>query len=50
MENKEPKFSVSPSGEKFAIPEKTEYAKEFDRISKLVEKNRKEGKEIVWGV
>ena len=47
MENKEPKFSVSPSGEKFAIHEKTEYAKEFDRISKLVEKNRKDGKEIV---
>ena len=47
MEAKEPKYSVSPAGEKFAIPEKAEYAKEFDRISKLVEQNRKEGREIV---
>ena len=49
MEKKdqEIKYSISPSGEKFAIPQKSEYAKEFDRIAKLVEKNRKEGKEIV---
>lgn len=43
----EAKYSVSPSGEKFAIPEKAEYAKEFDRIAKLVEENRAAGKEIV---
>jgi UDP-N-acetyl-D-glucosamine dehydrogenase len=40
-------FSVSPTGEKFAIPLKTEYTAEFDRIHQLVEKNRAEGKEIV---
>ena len=43
----ETQYSVSPSGEKFAIPEKSEYAKEFDRIAKLVEQNRAAGKEIV---
>ena len=43
----EAKYSVSPSGEKFAIPEKAEYAKEFERIAKLVEQNRAAGKEIV---
>ena len=43
----ETKYSISPSGEKFAIPEKSEYAKEFDRIAKLVEQNRAAGKEIV---
>ena len=43
----EVKYSISPSGEKFAIPEKAEYAKEFERIAKLVEENRTAGKEIV---
>ena len=47
MEAKEIRYSVSPSGEKFAIPEKSEYAKEFDRIAKRVEQNRAAGKEIV---
>ena len=40
-------FSVSPSGEKFVIPRKEEYAKEFQRVEKLVGKARVEGKEIV---
>ena len=43
----ETKYSISPSGEKFAIPEKADYAKEFERIAKLVEENRAAGKEIV---
>jgi len=40
-------FSVSPSGEKFAIPEQNEYAEEMARLEKLVEQARAEGKEIV---
>jgi len=40
-------FSVSPSGEKFAIPEKHEYAEEMARLEKLVEQARAEDKEIV---
>jgi len=42
-----PEYSVSPSGEKFAIPEKSEYAAEMARLEKLVEQARAEGKEIV---
>ncbi len=40
-------YSVSPSGEKFPIPAKEDYAKELKRLEKLAEKARKEGKEIV---
>jgi UDP-N-acetyl-D-glucosamine dehydrogenase len=40
-------YSVSPAGEKFAIPEKSDYQVEFDRVAKLIDKNRAEGKEIV---
>ena len=47
MEAKETKYSVSPSGEKFAIPEKADYAKEYDRIAELIAQNRDAGKEIV---
>ncbi len=39
--------SISPSGEKFPIPEKSEYAKEMIRLKKLVEQARKENREIV---
>ena len=39
--------SVSPSGEQFAIPEKEEYAAEFQRIEALAKQARREGKEIV---
>ncbi|HPT17392.1 MAG TPA: nucleotide sugar dehydrogenase [Kiritimatiellia bacterium] len=47
MEAPETKFSISPAGEKFAIPQRAEYAQEFDRIAKLVEQNRAAGREIV---
>ena len=47
MEAPETKFSISPAGEKFAIPQKADYAQEFDRIAKLVEQNRAAGREIV---
>ncbi len=40
-------YSVSPEGEKFAIPEEDQYAAEFKRIESLVEAARSEGKEIV---
>jgi len=40
-------YSISPSGEKFAIPEEHEHAAEFQRVESLVETARSEGKEIV---
>ncbi|MGQ9575175.1 MAG: nucleotide sugar dehydrogenase [Thermoguttaceae bacterium] len=40
-------YSVSPSGEKFRIPEPEEYPQEFARLEKLVCQARSEGKEIV---
>jgi nucleotide sugar dehydrogenase len=40
-------YSVSPAGEKFVIPRKDEYAKEFKRVEKLVANARAQGKEIV---
>ncbi len=41
------KYSVSPDGERFAIPAASDYAKEYKRIAKLAEKAKSEGKEIV---
>ena len=40
-------YSVSPAGEKFAIPPEDEYAAEYQRIESLVEAARSEGREIV---
>ena len=40
-------YSISPGGEKFALPEKQEYSKEFARIEKLANQAREDGKEIV---
>ncbi|MHC4719962.1 MAG: GDP-mannose dehydrogenase, partial [Planctomycetota bacterium] len=40
-------YSVSPEGERFAIPQESDYAAELDRIESLVEAARDEGKEIV---
>ena len=40
-------YSVSPSGERFAIPGEDQYAAEFKRIESLVEAARNEDKEIV---
>ena len=39
--------SVSPSGEKFPLPQKSEYAAELKHVEAIVEAARKEGKEIV---
>ena len=40
-------YSISPSGEKFPLPGQKEYRKEFDRLKRIVSKQRKDGKEIV---
>jgi UDP-N-acetyl-D-glucosamine dehydrogenase len=40
-------LSVSPAGEQFTLPEKSQYAAEMKRLEKLVAAARKEGKEIV---
>ncbi len=40
-------YSVSPDGEQFALPEREDYKKEFNRIQSIAEKKRSEGKEIV---
>ena len=40
-------FSVSPSNEKFLIPRGDQYAAEYDRLEKMVNQARSEGKEIV---
>jgi len=40
-------YSVSPAGERFAIPDKKQYAKELQRIKRLVKAARADGQEIV---
>ncbi|HBE41740.1 MAG TPA: GDP-mannose dehydrogenase, partial [Bacteroidales bacterium] len=40
-------FSISPGGEKFPLPKPEEYKAEFDRLQKLVAKERAKGREIV---
>lgn len=40
-------YSVSPSGEKFLIPEQGDYAQEMARLEALVEAARRDNKEIV---
>jgi nucleotide sugar dehydrogenase len=40
-------YSISPAGEKFAIPEEDNHAAEFERVESLAEAARNEGKEIV---
>jgi len=40
-------YSVSPAGEKFAIPVKAEYQAEFERLQALVAEQREQGREIV---
>jgi UDP-N-acetyl-D-glucosamine dehydrogenase len=41
------KYSISPAGEKFTIPEESEYAAEFRRVEALAKTAKQEGKEIV---
>ena len=42
-----PEYSISPSGEKFALPTKEDYAVEYRRLQKLAAAAHKEGKEVV---
>ncbi len=43
----EGEYSICPSGEKFALPTADEYAREFEKVEKLVEENRLKNREIV---
>jgi len=43
----EPSFSVSPSGEQFALPLPADYTLEFERLKTLVDEQRKLQREIV---
>lgn len=47
MSEKEIIYSITPKGEKFALPQKEEYGPELERIEKLVAKARAQGQEIV---
>ena len=40
-------YSISPEGEKFPIPTKKDYKKEFDKLKKIVKAQRKLNREIV---
>jgi UDP-N-acetyl-D-glucosamine dehydrogenase len=42
-----PEFSISPTGEKFPLPSKEEYAPEYKRLESLATAARAEGKEVV---
>lgn len=39
--------SICPKGQKFSLPLEEDYRREFQRIKRLVEKNRSQGQEIV---
>ncbi len=47
MVNREPEFSVSPAGEKFALPTKEDFNCEFERVAALIDQNRSQGREVV---
>ena len=47
MEENSKKLSLSPSGEKFTLPQTEDFKTEFDRLQSLVDDARKDGKEIV---
>ncbi len=40
-------ISISPTGEKFEIPQAEQYSAEYSRVEKLAEAARREGKEII---
>ena len=40
-------YSISPSGEKFLLPNKEDYNQEFQRVKEIVLQQQKSGKEIV---
>jgi len=40
-------YSISPTGEKFQLPEQEDYSREFERLEKVVKSQRAFGREIV---
>ena len=40
-------YSISPEGEKFKLPDEEDYKQEYERLVKLVDLNREQGREIV---
>jgi len=40
-------YSISPDGERFALPGEDEYAREYERLSRIVAEQRGKGREIV---
>jgi UDP-N-acetyl-D-glucosamine dehydrogenase len=40
-------YSISPDGERFTLPSEDEYAREYERLSRIVEEQRGKGREIV---
>ena len=40
-------YSISPDGERFAIPQEDDYKAEFERLSLITQKEREKGHEIV---
>lgn len=40
-------YSVNPAGEQFALPGKSDYKQEFERLKTLADQAHKEGKEVV---
>lgn len=46
-DNNKISYSVNPAGEKFVIPDPQEYDNEFERIKKLSDQAKRDGKEIV---
>jgi nucleotide sugar dehydrogenase len=40
-------YSISPNGEKYSLPKPEDYKREFERLSRRVQQERKQGREIV---
>jgi len=41
------KYSISPAGEKFSLPKDKDYKSEFDKLKRIVKKEREKNREIV---
>jgi len=41
------KFSISPEGERFALPKEDDYKQEYERLSNITKREREKGREIV---
>jgi len=47
MTQSEKLYSICPAGEQFSLPAEEDYAEEFNKIKKLVDSQRRKGREIV---